>query len=115
GGARAIELALARAGLAGSALLRDGSLGIAYGSTSGSPQDLVAYARAFGVDRSAKGVTPTEYLRSMSHTCAANLAAFLGVRGRVVPTPSACTSGSQAIGGGYEAVRFGRARGMLAG
>jgi 3-oxoacyl-[acyl-carrier-protein] synthase II len=113
--ARASELALAQAGLAGSPLLRDGSTGIAYGSTSGSPPDMVAYARAFGVDRSAKGVTPTEYLRSMSHTCAANLASFFGVRGRVVPTPSACTSGSQAIGVGYEAIRFGRARAMLCG
>jgi 3-oxoacyl-[acyl-carrier-protein] synthase II len=113
--ARASEQALARAGLAQSPLLRDGSLGIAYGSTSGSPPDMVAYARAFGVDRSAKGVTPTEYLRSMSHTCAANLASFLGVRGRVLPTPSACTSGSQAIGLGYEAIRFGRARAMLCG
>jgi 3-oxoacyl-[acyl-carrier-protein] synthase II len=37
------------------------------------------------------------------------------VRGRVVPTTSACTSGSQAIGAGYEAIRFGRARAMLCG
>jgi 3-oxoacyl-[acyl-carrier-protein] synthase II len=113
--ARATEVALAQAGLAGSALLGDGRAGIAYGSTSGSPPDLVAYARAFGVDRSAKGVTPTEYLRSMSHTCAANLAVFLGVRGRIVPTTSACTSGSQAIGYGYEAIRFGRATVMICG
>ena len=113
--ARATELALADAGLAGSPDLRDGTTGIAYGSTSGSPPDLVAYARAFGVDRSAKGVTPTQYLRLMSHTCAANLAAFLGVRGRIVPTTSACTSGSQAIGYGYEAIRFGRAERMLCG
>ena len=76
---------------------------------------MVAYAQAFGALRSAKGVTPTEYLRLMSHTCAANLAAFFGVRGRIVPTPSACTSGSQAIGFGYEAIRFGRADRMLCG
>jgi 3-oxoacyl-[acyl-carrier-protein] synthase II len=113
--ARATELALADAGLAGSPELRDGSTGVAYGSTSGSPPALVSYARAFGVDRSAKGVTPTEYLRLMSHTCAANLAAFFGVRGRILPTTSACTSGSQAVGYGYEAIRFGRAERMLCG
>ena len=113
--ARATEHALAQAGLAGSPLLRDGTTGVAYGSTSGSPPDMVSYARAFGVDRSAKGVTPTEYLRLMSHTCAASLASFFGVRGRIVPTPSACTSGSQAIGYGYEAIRFGRAERMLCG
>jgi 3-oxoacyl-[acyl-carrier-protein] synthase II len=113
--ARATELALADAGLAGDPQLGDGSTGVAYGSTSGSPPDLVTYARAFGVDGSAKGVTPTEYLRAMSHTCAANLAAFFVVRGRIVPTTSACTSGSQAIGYGYEAIRFGRAERMLCG
>jgi 3-oxoacyl-[acyl-carrier-protein] synthase II len=113
--ARATERAVAQAGLAGSPLLRDGSTGIAYGSTSGSPPDMVSYARAFGVENSARGVTPTEYLRLMSHTCAANLASFFGVRGRIVPTPSACTSGSQAIGFGYEAIRFGRATRMLCG
>jgi len=113
--ARATEAALEQAGLAGSPLVRDGATGVAYGSTSGSPPDMVSYARAFGVDRSAKGVTPTEYLRLMSHTCAASLASFLGVRGRIVPTPSACTSGSQAIGYGYEAIRFGRAERMLCG
>lgn len=113
--ARASECALEQAGLAGSPLLRDGSTGIAYGSTSGSPPDMVSYARAFGVAGSARGVTPTEYLRLMSHTCAANLASFFGVRGRIVPTPSACTSGSQAIGFGYEAIRFGRATRMICG
>jgi 3-oxoacyl-[acyl-carrier-protein] synthase II len=113
--ARATELALAQAGLAGSPQLCDGSTGIAYGSTSGSPPDMVEYAEAFGARRSTKGVTPTEYLRMMSHTCAASLASFLGVRGRIIPTPSACTSGSQAIGFGYEAIRFGRAERMLCG
>ena len=114
-GARATELALEASGLLGDERLHDGRTGLAYGSTSGSPPDMVSYARAFGVDRSAKGVTPTQYLRLMSHTCAANLAAFFGVRGRVVPTTSACTSGSQAIGFGYEAILFGRADRMICG
>jgi 3-oxoacyl-[acyl-carrier-protein] synthase II len=113
--ARATEDAIGAAGLTGSALLRDGRTGVAYGSTSGSPPDMVSYSRAFGVDKSAKGVTPTEYLRLMSHTCAASLASFLGVTGRIIPTPSACTSGSQAIGYGYESIRFGRADRMLCG
>jgi 3-oxoacyl-[acyl-carrier-protein] synthase II len=112
---RATELALEGAGLAGDPRLSAGRTGVAYGSTSGSPPEMVAYARAFGVDRSAKGVTPTQYLRLMSHTCAANVAGFFGIRGRIVPTTSACTSGSQAIGYGYEAVRFGRQEVMVCG
>ena len=51
----------------------------------------------------------------MSHTCAANLALFFGITGRVIPTCSACTSGSQGIGYGYEAIRTGRQRVMIAG
>ena len=51
----------------------------------------------------------------MSHTCAAHLAQFFEIRGRIVPTTSACTSGSQGIGYAYEAIRYGRQDVMLAG
>jgi 3-oxoacyl-[acyl-carrier-protein] synthase II len=57
----------------------------------------------------------TAYLKFMSHTCAANLALSYGIRGRVVPTVSACASGSQAIGVGYETIRAGHAEVMLCG
>jgi 3-oxoacyl-[acyl-carrier-protein] synthase II len=67
------------------------------------------------VDHSTKGATPTDYLKLMSHTTTANLAQLFGVRGRVVSTCSACTSGSQAIGLAYETILLGRARVMLAG
>lgn len=112
---RATERALEDAGLAGAAMLGDGRAGLAYGSTSGSPPDMVRYARAFGVDRSTKGALPVHYTRLMSHTVAANLAQFFGLRGRVVPTCSACTSGSQGVGYGYEAVRYGQQEIMVCG
>jgi 3-oxoacyl-[acyl-carrier-protein] synthase II len=51
----------------------------------------------------------------MSHTCAANLGQFFQIRGRVIPTCSACTSGSQGVGYGYEAVRYGKQTLMVAG
>jgi 3-oxoacyl-[acyl-carrier-protein] synthase II len=51
----------------------------------------------------------------MSHTCAANLAEFFGIRGRVLPTCSACTSASQAIGAGFESIRAGVADVMIVG
>ena len=112
---RATERALAQAGLRDAPALGDGRTGLAYGSTSGSPPDMVRYARAFGVDRSTKGVLPVQYTRLMSHTVAANLAQFFGLRGRVIPTCSACTSGSQAVGYGYEAVRYGQQEVMVCG
>jgi 3-oxoacyl-[acyl-carrier-protein] synthase II len=112
---RATELALEEAGLLGAPVVTDGRTGVAYGSTSGSPEELTRWARAFGVDRSAKGVFPTQYTRLMSHTTVANLAQFFEVRGRAISTCSACSSGSQAIGAGYEAIRFGRQDVMLCG
>jgi len=113
--ALAAQDALADAGLAGHAVVSDGTMGLAFGSTSGSPPSLVAYARAFGVEHSMKGVSPADYLRLMSHTTVANLSILLGVRGRTLSTCSACTSGSQAIGAGYEAILLGRQPVMLVG
>jgi len=112
---RATELALADAGLEDHPALRDGRTGLAYGSSSGSPPAIVDYARAFGIERSAKGVLPIHYARFMSHTAMANVAQFFGLRGRVLATTSACTSGSQALGAGYEAVRYGQQEIMLCG
>jgi 3-oxoacyl-[acyl-carrier-protein] synthase II len=112
---RASELALAEAGLSGSPELGGGRVGLSYGSTSGSPPAMEVYARQFMNERTTKGITANEYVRFMSHTCAANVAQFFGIRGRIVPTCSACTSGSQGIGYGYEAIRFGRQEVMVTG
>jgi 3-oxoacyl-[acyl-carrier-protein] synthase II len=111
---RATELALADAGLLGAPVLSDGSAGVSYGSTSGSPPAMETYARSF-LSSTVKGIGGSDYVQFMSHTCAANLAIFFELRGRVIPTCSACTSGSQGIGYAYEAIRFGRQRIMIAG
>jgi 3-oxoacyl-[acyl-carrier-protein] synthase II len=113
--ARATELALIDAGLLGSAVLGDGTTGIAYGSTSGSPPAMEVYAEGFYTKHTLKGIAGTEYLQFMSHTCPANLATFFGIRGRIIPTCSACTAGSQGIGYGYEAIATGKQTVMLAG
>jgi 3-oxoacyl-[acyl-carrier-protein] synthase II len=51
----------------------------------------------------------------MSHTAVVNIGLFFGVTGRIIPTSSACTSGSQGIGYAYEAVRLNKADIMIAG
>jgi 3-oxoacyl-[acyl-carrier-protein] synthase II len=43
----------------------------------------------------------------MSHTAAVNIGLFFRITGRVIPTSSACTSGSQGIGYAYETIRYG--------
>ena len=112
---RATELALEQAGLRDAALLHDGSTGISYGSTAGSPPAMEVYARQLTAKRSLRGIQASEYVRFMSHTVPANLAQFFEVRGRVVTACSACTSGSQGIGYAFEAIRFGRQQVMIAG
>ena len=111
---RASELALADAGLQGDATIRDGRMGIAYGSSSGSVEPVRVFGRMLE-SGSMQGVTSTSYIQMMPHTAAVNIGLFFGLKGRVIPTSSACTSGSQGIGYAYEAIRFGRQTLMLAG
>ncbi|MFM9735890.1 beta-ketoacyl synthase N-terminal-like domain-containing protein, partial [Streptomyces niveiscabiei] len=44
-----------------------------------------------------------------------NVGVFFGIKGRVITTSSACTSGSQGIGYAFEAIKFGRQKLMVAG
>ena len=66
-------------------------------------------------NRSLKGLASGAYIKIMSHTCAANLAQFYGIRGRVITTCSACVSAAQAIGYGYEAIKHGVMDAMVCG
>ena len=95
--------------------LSSGDLGLAYGSTHGSTSALEDFCRALFVEGSLQGISGTSYLKFMSHTCAANLAQFYEIRGRVVSCCAACVSGSQAVGTGYELIKYGIQERMLCG
>lgn len=110
----ASEQAVEQAGL-DEDLLSSGRAGIAYGSTSGSSAELEKFSVPLMIDRSMRGLESNAYLRIMAHTCAANLANHFRVRGRVVPTCSACTSASQAVGVGYELIKHGAQDVMVCG
>jgi 3-oxoacyl-[acyl-carrier-protein] synthase II len=113
--ARATEVALADAGLTDDPVLGGGRTGIAYGSTSGSPPAMAVYGDSIINARSLKGIRATDYIQLMSHTVPANLAQFFRVRGRILSTCSACTSGSQGIGFGFEQIQSGRQDVMITG
>jgi 3-oxoacyl-[acyl-carrier-protein] synthase II len=110
----ATERALGDAGLLGDAVLGGGRTGIAYGSSFGTPKPVIAFAELMTTGASSK-LTGTSYVQMMSHTAAVNIGLFFGVRGRIIPTSSACTSGSQGIGYAYEAIRYGLQDVMIAG
>ena len=96
-------------------LLSSGRTGAAYGSTSGSSSELEIFSRPLVDTNTMRGLESNAYLRVMTHTCAANLASYFKIRGRVQPTCSACTSASQGIGVGTEAIRAGVADVMICG
>lgn len=110
----ATEQAITHAGLTPE-LLGNGRCGIAYGSTTGSSQALEEFCGPLFTKFTMRGLDSSSYLKFMTHTCAANVASFFGVRGRVMPMISACTSGSQSIGAAFEAIKFGLQDVMLAG
>src|SRR5580693_2830837 len=110
----ASERAISDAGLAGDPSLTQGRMGIAYGSSFGSPEAVLGFAELMMTGTSNQ-ITATSYLQMMSHTAAVNIGLFFGVTGRIIPTSSACTSGSQAIGYGAEAIRHGLQDVMIVG
>jgi 3-oxoacyl-[acyl-carrier-protein] synthase II len=112
---RATELALESAGLLDSPELKDGRTGISYGSTSGSPPAIQHFVEQVGVNKTLTGVTGAQFIQYMSHTCSVNLAQFFEVKGRIIPTCSACTAGSQGIGYAYESIKYGQQDIMIAG
>lgn len=111
---RASEIALADAGLLDDPLLKSGRIGIAYGSSSGTPENMGDFGRMI-TEKTTEGITATTYIRMMAHTAAVNIGVFFGITGRVVTTSSACTSGSQGIGYAYEMIQSGKQVAMLAG
>ena len=111
---RATELALQDAGLLDDPLIKSGCMGVAYGSSAGS----TAATRDFGnmlIANSIEGINATTYIKMMPHTTAVNIGVFFGLKGRVITTSSACTSGSQGIGYAYEAIKWGKQLLMVAG
>ncbi|WP_095144651.1 beta-ketoacyl-ACP synthase [Pseudomonas sp. Irchel s3b6] len=110
----AAERALADAGLLGDESIKDGRMGVACGSSTGSTDEIKAFGNML-LNSVAEGLNANSYVRMMPHTTAANISIFFGLTGRLIPTSSACTSGSQGIGYAYEAIKFGRLPLMLAG
>jgi 3-oxoacyl-[acyl-carrier-protein] synthase II len=111
---RATEMAIEDAGLTGDPVIGSGKMGVAYGSCTGSTDAICDFGSMLQTG-DVGGINATTYLRMMPHTAAANIGVFFGIKGRVIPANSACTSGSQSIGYAYEAIRFNRATLMVAG
>lgn len=108
------ENALNDAKLTNHPILTSGQTGVAFGSSAGSV-DATAEMVEFIQTRNERKINATTYIRMMSHTSAVNMTVHFGLKGLTLPTSSACTSGSMAIGQAYEAIKYGKQTVMLAG
>ena len=108
------EKALENAGLLNDDILKSGEAGVAFGSSAGSV-DAVREFGAMLIDNNMNQLNATTYIRMMSHTSAVNMTVYFGLKGLTLPTSSACTSGSMAIGQAYEAIKYGKQTLMIAG
>jgi 3-oxoacyl-[acyl-carrier-protein] synthase II len=99
------------------AFIKSGRLGVAFGSTHGSPTVQREIYKVF-FSQSGSGfssIGAVDYLKSMVHTTAVNITKMFGITGRVISSCTACTTGSQSIGYGYEMIKYGLQDAMICG
>ena len=108
------EEALKDAGLLGDEIITSGATGVSYGSSSGS-LDAIMDFYSMSVNREVKNLNSGSYLKMMPQTTAVNISVYFKTTGRLIPTSTACTSGSMAIGAAYEAIKSGQQTVMIAG
>lgn len=106
--------ALEDAGLLDNPVISSGQTGVSYGSCSGSIDAILDFY-SFCVNHEIKNLNSGSYIRMMSHTSAVNISLHFKTHGRLIPTSTACTSGSMAIGYAYEAIKSGIQTVMIAG
>jgi 3-oxoacyl-[acyl-carrier-protein] synthase II len=109
----ATEQALAQSGIDGETL-ENGRTGVAYGSCSGSVPPLLDFYSMIET-KEVRNITSGTYIKLMPQTAACNLSVHFRTHGRLVPTGTACTSGSLAIGNAYELIKYGVQDVMIAG
>ncbi len=111
---RTAEQALEDAGLLNDEIITNGRCGVSYGSSSGSLDAIIDFY-GMQVDKIVKGLNSGSYVKMMAQTAAVNISLYFKTTGRLIPTSTACTSGSMGIGYAYEAIKNGYADVMISG
>ncbi len=108
------EQAIKQAGLENNDCITNGRTGVAYGSSFGSIEPINDF---FGMLKNNEigSFNSSTYIKIMPHTAGVNLSLYFKTTGRFIPTGTACTSGSLAIGYAYEAIKSGSQDVMIAG
>ena len=90
-------------------------LGVVFSSSTGSAEALEEIFRVYLEDERRSLPQAGSFFKIMSHTCSANVAHALGLRGVTYSVNSTCSSSTQAIGVGYEQLKYGRQEIMICG
>jgi len=85
------------------------------GSTMGSAKVINEAYETVLPEKDFSQLTSMMFFKCMAHSCSANLAQYLGLKGMVLATSAACASSLQAIGTGYDMIRNGRQDILLCG
>jgi 3-oxoacyl-[acyl-carrier-protein] synthase-1 len=87
--------------------LRTNRAGVVVGTGAGGANDAATAETVLLARKSPARLGASGVVRSMSSTAALNLAAWLGVKGRCYGVSSACCTGTDSIGHGFELIRYG--------
>ncbi len=80
--------------------------GCVAGSTMGSAEALNDTFETMLPDHDLSLLSSMSFFKCISHTVSMNLAQYLGITGRVMATSAACASSLQAMGTGFELIRY---------
>lgn len=108
------ENALKDAGLLDSPELTSGRTGVAYGSSFGSAGPVADFFSMVKTNEIGN-VTSSSYIKIMPQTAAVNISLYFKTTGRLIPSGTACTSGSLSVGFAYENIKSGAQDIMIAG
>jgi len=108
------ENALRDAGLLGADEITNGRTGVAYGSSFGSAGPVADFFSMVKTNEIGD-VTSSSYIKIMPQTTAVNISLYFKTTGRLIPSGTACTSGSLSIGYAYENIKSGAQDIMIAG
>lgn len=108
------ESALKDAGLLGDKIISSAQTGVSYGSSTGSLNSIFEFYTMYH-EKDARNLNSSSYIKMMSQTAAVNISLYFKTHGRLIPTSTACTSGSLGVGYAYEMIKNGIQTVMIAG
>ena len=108
------ENAIKDANLLGNPIITNGKCGVAYGSSTGSMKPIFDFY-TIELEKEVKNLNSGSYIKMMTQTTAVNISLYFKTTGRLIPTSTACTSGSLGVGMAYESIKYGQQDIMIAG